>query len=347
MGEKKLKIGQPEEREVRVMSKLLTDTKQFYYDFMMYDEKDGDYFARNPKAEESYKLSVAEKHFVKRYMSLIMNTGIVSDSTKEFIRYYLVDSTRKVVKSMVNGSKRDKKRKELNENTVLAMIQYDSKKLQKYFDDDMLEKIKDSTYKDISVYEEQLNLAIAKFGKASELKEHLVLDVPLTEICGKLSDSDFKILLDIVKPYSKGVMKQLIEIIPDNMKAYLNYLLYVEEKSQLDQDRYEKLKNLLINGVETGELEEMQKKLGNQTVAEVSVEKEVLEEPKVERTEADIKKEEAVEETQSKKEFNVDFSDNGEDELIELEGSEKQEVKKQSAVNNRANSGGTTRMQFG
>lgn len=331
------------------MSKLLTDTKQLYYDFMLYDDENGDYFMSNPKAEQSYKLSVVEKHFVKRYMSLIMNTGIISDSTKEFIRYYLIDSTRQVVKGMVSGSKNDKKHKELNENTVLAMIQYDSKKLQKYFDDDMLEKIKDSTYKDISVYEKQLNLAIAKFGKPSELKEHLALEVPLTEICGKLSDSDFKILLDIVKPYSKGVMKQLIEIIPDNMKAYLNFLLYVEEKSQLDQERYEKLKKLLINGVEPGELKAIQKKFSSQAVPEVSVEKENLEKPRVERTEADIIKEEAIE-IQSEQEFNVDFSDDEEDELIEATApTTMQELpKKRLKANQTVNNGGliTERMKI-
>lgn len=119
-------------------------------------------------------------------------------------------------------------------------------------------------------------------------------------------------------------MKQLIEIIPDNMKAYLNFLLYVEEKSQLDQERYEKLKKLLINGVEPGELKAMQKKFSCQAVTEVSVEKETLEKPRVEKTAADIIKEESIglmEETQSEREhiedFEPDFLDNEADELIE------------------------------
>lgn len=307
------------------MSKLLMDTKQLYYDFMLYDEENGDYFVNNPKAESSYQLTVAEKHFIKRYMSLVMNTGIISESTKEVIRYNAITSIRQVVKSVVSFNNRNKRNKELNENTVLAMVQYDSKKLLKYFDDDMLEKIRTSTYKDISVYEEQLNLAIAKYGKSSELKEHLALDVPLTEICGKLSDSDFNILLNIIKPYSKGVMRQLIEAIPGNMKAYLNFLLYVNERSQLDEERYAKLKKILIDGLEPEELGAMQKRLSNQANEEVSIEAELLEKPMVERTEADITKEKSIEiveksETKSEpeKEFVPDFSEEENDEMIDF-----------------------------
>lgn len=301
------------------MGKLIVDTKQLYYDFMIYDEENGDCFVNNSKAEKSYNLTSAEKHFVKRYLSLIMSTSIISDSTKQYVRYYRIDSIRKIVKEVVNISKKKKNGKVLNENTMMAMIQYDHKKLLKYFDDDMLEKIKESTYKDISVYEEQLNLAIAKFGKASELKEHLALEVPLTEICGKLSDSDFNKLLNIIKPYSKGVMKQLIEVIPDSMKAYLNFLLYVEEKSQLDIDRYERLKKLLIDGISAEELAQIQSRFDVQAAeVVVSDEVEVIEKPKVEMTEADREKEQQLEEAASKEQFIPDFTDSDEDEPIDL-----------------------------
>ena len=266
----------------------------FYYDYMLFDKDSGDYFVKNARAEERDKMTLAEMRFVKRYLSLIMNSSIVSDSTKAYIRYNRIGSNRVIVKDIVNASKKSKYGKTLNENTVLAMLNYDQKKLQKYFDDDMLSKIRMSTYKDLNVYEEQLNIAIAKYGKSSELKEYLAIDIPVTEICGKLSDSDFDILLNIVKPYSKGVMKQLIEVIPDKMKGYLNFLLYIEEKSQLDSERYDKLKQLLTKGVGAEELKVWQDKFAAFDLNDISVEKEKVESPKVELLIADKEIEEDI-----------------------------------------------------
>lgn len=267
------------------MNRILKDTKQIYYDYMFYDEVEGDSFVKNPKTLERDKMSGAEFRFVKRYLSLVMMTSIVSESTKEYIRSNMMDSTAQVVKSIVGKNKRSKNGGCCNENTMLAMINYDIRKLQKFFDDDMLLKIKEHSYGDFGVYEEQLNLAIAKFGKPSELKGELALDVPVMEISGVLSDDEFKVLLEIVKPYSKAVMKQVVENMPENLKAYLNFLLFVEEKSQLDKERYEALKKILMDGLTAEEVEEMKKRfilVDGKTKEEKIIEREVATMPSVE-----------------------------------------------------------------
>jgi len=322
------------------MGKLLRDTKQFYYNFMLYDDTKGDYFISNAKAEEEYKLTAAEWHFMKNYMALIMGTNIVSESTKEFIRINTLDSTRKVVEILVKESKKKKNSKELNFNTVLAMIQYDEKKLLKFFAVDMLEKIKSSSYKDISVYQAGLNNAVAQHGKANELKDKLALHIPLTELSDKLSDSDFKVLLEMIKPYSKEVMRQVIENIPERMLSYLNFLMYVEDKGSVDNERYQKLKRLLENGLTQVELSEIQNKFEQPTAKKETPQKEFIGKPKVEPTDADIKRNSQLVIEETKKEMVLEYDEPGdeyiagvheplfvedEDELIDLDTPEPQE----------------------
>ena len=72
---------------------------------------------------------------------------------------------------------------------------------------------------------------------------------------------------------------------PENLKAYLNFLLYVEDKSQLDKERYEALKKILIDGLTAEEVEEMKKKfilVDGKTKEEKIIEKEVATMPSVE-----------------------------------------------------------------
>ena len=104
------------------MSKLLKDTKQLYYDYMNYSEESGDKFYDNVKSDDKYSLSTAEKHFIKRYLSLVINSSIVSDSTKAYLRYPAISSDRQTFQSIINSQKKDRKSKVYNYNTVIAIF---------------------------------------------------------------------------------------------------------------------------------------------------------------------------------------------------------------------------------
>lgn len=319
------------------MSKLLKDTKQLYYDYMNYSEESGDKFYDNVKSDDKYSLSTAEKHFIKRYLSLVINSSIVSESTKAYLRYPAISSDRQTFQSIINSQKKDRKSKVYNYNTVIAMLNYDEKKLIKYFDEDMLEiimKIKKVRKIDLSKYEGQLNIAIARFGKPNELVDELVLKVPLTELGGELTNQEFNKLLEIIKPFSKVAMKQLIETLPENYKQYLNYLLFVEEKGQLDRDRYTLLEKTLKDGYTPVELEEMKNKFQALEIKKPVVQSEESEIPKIEisseekqRRADNVEKEDSVDNS-SNKLNKYDLFPNVEKETKPVEKEEKIEVKK-------------------
>lgn len=318
------------------MSKLLKDTKQLYYDYMNYSEESGDKFYDNVKSDDKYSLSTAEKHFIKRYLSLVINSSIVSDSTKAYLRYPAISSDRQTFQSIINSQKKDRKSKVYNYNTVIAMLNYDEKKLIKYFDEDMLEiimKIKKVRKIDLSKYEGQLNIAIARFGKPNELVDELVLKVPLTELGGELTNQEFNELLEIIKPFSKVAMKQLIETLPENYKQYLNYLLFVEEKGQLDRDRYTLLEKTLKDGYTPVELEEMKNKFQALEIKKPVVQSEESEIPKIEiSSEEKQRRADTVEKADSVDNINkfnkYDLFSNMEKETKPVEKEEKIEVKK-------------------
>lgn len=268
------------------MGKLLKSTKQLYYDYMSFSEETGDNFYENLKADNSYSLSVVEKHFVKRYLSLIVTSNIVSDSTKSFLRYPTLTSDRQTFQSIINEQKSKKRLGIYNYNTCIAMLQYDEKKLIKFFDVDMLDNIMKAGKKEynMSDYERQLNIAIAKFGKVNDLVNELELKVPITELESNVTDLEFNKLLEIIKPFSKAAMKQLVDMMPDNYKQYINYLFFVDNKPALDQERYTKLEKMLRDGYSQAERKEIADSFVDLQSKDEPVSVEKVEMPKVETT---------------------------------------------------------------
>lgn len=266
------------------MGKLLRSTKQLYYDYMSFSEETGDNFYENPKADNSYSLSVVEKHFIKRYLSLIVTSNIVSDSTKSFLRYPALTSDRQTFQSIINEQRSKKRLGVYNYNTCIAMLAYDEKKLLKFFDADMLDNIMKARKKEynMSDYERQLNIAIAKFGKVNDLVNELELKVPITELESNVTDLEFNKLLEIIKPFSKSAMKQLVDMMPDNYKQYINYLFFVDNKSALDQERYTKLEKMLRDGYSQAERKEIADSFADLQSKDEPVSVEKAEIPKVE-----------------------------------------------------------------
>lgn len=129
-------------------------------------------------------------------------------------------------------------------------------------------------------------------------------------------------------------MKQLIETLPENYKQYLNYLLFVEEKGQLDRDRYTLLEKTLKDGYTPVELEEMKNKFQALEIKKPVVQSEESEIPKIEisseekqRRADNVEKADSVDNS-SNKLNKYDLFSNVEKETKPVEKEVKQELKK-------------------
>lgn len=220
------------------------NTKGLYDNFMVY-ENGIDRFVDNPVAIQKMQLSSEKVKFIKNYLTLIMDTNIVSDTTKLYIRCHSTKAIKPSFEEIIKERNRKGIKPELNINTCLSKVTYDTKKLLRYFPNDMIEKLRNVNTHNITSYQNFLYKAIEKYRPESELSGKLVIELPMSGINDKLSDSEFSDFLKIIEPYSVKFVEQLIKDMPEKYIQYYNYLRYVENKSNLDIDRMNKLKKVL------------------------------------------------------------------------------------------------------
>lgn len=262
------------------MSLIIINTKGLYDKFMICDENGVDQFIDNQVATNKMQLSSEKVKFIKNYLTLIMNTNIVSDTTKMYIRC----NSDRAIKPSFEAIIRERNKKgimpPLNLNTCLSKITYDTKKLRQYFPDDMLEKLKNVNTHNISSYQDGLYRAIAKYSPERAICKNLVLKFPMTGINEKLTDSEFADLLKIIEPYTTKYVDQLIKGIPERYLQYFNYLIYVENKEVLDIERFRKLERVLSGEAVCDVIPERAEELVIETAEEVKELVETINEPK-------------------------------------------------------------------
>lgn len=239
------------------MSLIVINTKGLYDNFMIYE--DGvDKFRENPIAISKMQLSSDKVSFIKNYLTLIMSTSIVSETTKLYIRCHSDRAIKPSFEAIIEDRKKKGIKPDLNINTCLSKVTYDTKKLLQYFPNDMIEKIKNVNTHNLSVYKDNLYKALAKYSPEKELSDKLVIKLPMTGIHGELTDSEFNGLLKLIEPYTKSYVEQLIKSMPEKYLQYFNYLIYVENKNGIDKERMSKLEKMLAGEkVETFKGEEI------------------------------------------------------------------------------------------
>lgn len=137
----------------------------------------------------------------------------------------------------------------LNVNTALSKIQYDRKKLEKYFD------VKE--FINILAYPENyLDSAIEKLDKLSreymkdgEYIKAMVVKLPKEPVCKEVSDSTWYVLEDMVRNYSKKRIETIESgkdlIINNEVIGYYNYLISSKNLSKTDNERLKHLREIL------------------------------------------------------------------------------------------------------
>jgi anaerobic ribonucleoside-triphosphate reductase len=137
--------------------------------------------------------------------------------------------------------------KQINIKTAQSQIDYDTRKLAKYFPDDMINQIVSNRNCNLQDYEKWLNLAYADYYKKNKmLTDNLVLKIPRVDIKDSLSEEQFSELLNIIAPYFRKSIKYVENNLPDSV-GYLIYLMSTPTTnlSFEDKERYGLIKNMI------------------------------------------------------------------------------------------------------
>lgn len=137
----------------------------------------------------------------------------------------------------------------LNVNTALSKIQYDRKKLEKYFDVKEFINILAYPEKYLDSNREKLDKLCREYMSDSEYTKALVVKLPKEPVCKEVDDSAWYVLEDLIKTYSKKRI-EIIEngedsIVNSNVIGYYNYLISSKNLNKTDKERLKHLRELL------------------------------------------------------------------------------------------------------
>lgn len=230
-----------------IMRQILKDMKKVYRDLYNADGQ-----KRKERATGWIPRVIKEEHarFLDAFMVFILESDMLSDVTKRYISSYGLS-----VADMVEQWNNDEGNTKLELKPTINKINYDIKKLVKYFPDDkMLENVarrlpEVHEYK-LSDYEEQLFQAASEFLKPDPMVKNLVIKVPKTHSKTNLSNEKWNELLVILAPYTKDFIRQLEGNLDSDMVAYFNFLIRSPLTKNKDIERFSQLQKLLTDSSE-------------------------------------------------------------------------------------------------
>lgn len=222
------------------MRDILRMTREVYHCYM---DGEGNLRDKGIGTIAKRNLDKRREEFLKRYVTLIMSTKIVSETTKIYIRSSLPS-----VASVINHHNQFVSENEtINIKTAQSKIDYDTKKLLRFFPDNMLNQVLSNRSCNIVDYEKRLNLAIAEYGKKNKLLDNLLLRLPKVNVQDSLEEEEFKQFLNMIAPYFRKHIKYLEENLPAEGVGYLQYLMSTPETelTGINKERYGLLKLML------------------------------------------------------------------------------------------------------
>lgn len=179
--------------------------------------------------------------FLRRYIDLIMNSKIVGNTTKIYFRSVL-PSVASVIKNHNLGLP---EHEQINIKTAQSQINYDRKKLLKYFTEDMLTKVIGYKDCDVTQYNKMLNLAIFDYNKGNKLLDNILLTLPKVIVEDSISDDEWKDFIEIIAPFVKTHREYVESNLPEKSVGYLYYLMSTPTLYGKRKEHYKEIKEML------------------------------------------------------------------------------------------------------
>lgn len=222
------------------MEKLLAMTKEIYGDLIDFN---GELYSAPQGRVGKRQLRSEATKFLQDYITFIMSSRIVCDTTRMYIRSSS-GSVAAAIRTYNEG--RNEKERIINVKTGQSAVDYDRKKLLKFFPNDMLYNVIYQKDCDLTSYKRMLSMVKRKYNKEECLSDKIVLNLSRKNYCHTLSDEEFEDLIPFLITYSKKTIKMISEDrITADMVGYFNHLQFEDELSEIDEKRLKELKVLL------------------------------------------------------------------------------------------------------
>ena len=230
------------ERRLKIMAKnLIDESKKWITHFY-----NGGIWSDNVSLRNNGRVVEEEVvEFMRDYFHFLIESNFLNDCTLMWLNSNM-GSVREAVE--VYNNQCDEMDR-LNLNTAQSKIEYDKKKLKKYFDNDMLFNVLSYPDKWLEDYRNILDRLVREYYNDKEYKKAMIIDLPKECINKKLDDYSFVKMTEVIERYSKRYVESIKRLenkeMTKEMIGYYNYLISNKRLSKIDSERLKIIRELL------------------------------------------------------------------------------------------------------
>jgi hypothetical protein len=189
------------------------------------------------KPVSNYTMLIMEK-----YYRLLLESTMLNDCT----RLYLTSNMKGVKDAVEKYNQEHLEIDWINLNTAQSKVQYDKKKLDKYFEKDILLSIITYPEKFGEKFETTIDTLARVYMNDNEYNQSMVIRFPKEMINKEITDDEWSKLIKLVETYSKLTIRNIeSDESYDNIVGYFNYIISCSVLSEQDTERLKKIREVL------------------------------------------------------------------------------------------------------
>ena len=223
------------------MENILKMTKMLYSSY--FDENG--HIMKEPTGRIG-RIGLPQKNldFLYRYIEFIMNSKLLNEASKIYVK-----SPYESVKAVFEMYNKENPDKTINVKTGISNVDYNRRKLNRIFDEDMLVRvIQYYSTANVDRYQQQLDNAIAKYSKDSVFMGKVMIDLPKS-VSVVVPDGDeidnFKMMISAYRNSSKKLIEPQIKEMYEPVVAYFNFISSLATRNEEQEEQWRDMYNFL------------------------------------------------------------------------------------------------------
>lgn len=232
------------------MENILKMTKMVYSCF--YD-KNG--CIQKEPAGKIARMKLPQTHidFLYRYIEFVMNSKLLNEASMIYIK-----SPYDAAKAVFEFYNKENPDSAVNVKTAISNLDYNRRKVNKAFDEDMLTQVVFYSHKvNIEKYQKQLDDAMTKYSKGSIFEGKVMIALPKSvgiEEPSKEEIESFMIMLSAYRTANRKLVEEQIQDMYGSVVAYFNYLSTLTYRDDKQEEQFRQMSNFLNGTQETDDV---------------------------------------------------------------------------------------------
>lgn len=225
------------------MAKNLIDNSKKYLNY--YYNSDGTWVAEPSHKWNAKDVSPDAIKFVKDFFHFLIDSSFLNEYTVMWLKSNL-NSMRAMVEAY---NEQVDELDRLKVHNVASLIDYDKRKIKKYFSSDMLDEVFAYPEKYLEKNIEMLDSLQRRYMKDKQYSQSMVIKIPKDYICKTIDDRSWALLVQLLQTYNKTKVNNISNgtdpLYTTEIFGYYNYLISSTRLNVEEQKRLKEIHSIL------------------------------------------------------------------------------------------------------